>query len=90
MASTQQTPSAPHDRGAPRAGMHYIGGEWVDSTGAGDIAVINSASGAVMGSVGAGSDIDVDRAVVAARAALAEWSGMSLAEGGSESSRRNG
>ena len=79
MASTQQTSSAAHDRRAPRAGMHYIGGEWVDSTGAGDIAVINSASGAVMGSVGAGSDIDVDRAVVAARAALPEWSGMSLA-----------
>jgi acyl-CoA reductase-like NAD-dependent aldehyde dehydrogenase len=59
--------------------MHYIGGEWVDSTGAGDIAVINSASGAVMGSVGAGSEIDVDRAVAAARAALPEWSGMSLA-----------
>ena len=79
MASTQQTSTAAHDRGAPRAGMHYIGGEWVDSTGAGDIAVINSASGAIMGSVGAGSDIDIDRAVAAARAALPGWSGMSLA-----------
>src|SRR5579862_4838829 len=78
MASTTQASSA-QDRRAPRAGMHYIGGEWVDSTGAGEIAVINPASGAVIGSVGAGSDIDIDRAVVAARAALSEWSGMSLA-----------
>jgi acyl-CoA reductase-like NAD-dependent aldehyde dehydrogenase len=72
MAQTQQS-SVVH------AGMHYIGGEWLDSTGAGSISVINSASEASMGSIPAGSDIDIDRAVGAARAALPAWSGMSLA-----------
>jgi acyl-CoA reductase-like NAD-dependent aldehyde dehydrogenase len=73
MAQTQQSSPPVH------AGMHYIGGEWLESTGAGSISVINSASESVMGSIPAGSEIDIDRAVSAARAALPVWSGMSLA-----------
>src|ERR1700682_10515 len=51
----------------------YIGGEWVDPTGAGTIEVVNPTTEAVIGSVPSGTVEDADRAVAAARAAFDNW-----------------
>ncbi|HZJ28047.1 MAG TPA: aldehyde dehydrogenase family protein [Acidimicrobiia bacterium] len=51
----------------------YIDGAWVPSTGAGTIDVINAATEQVMGRIPEGSTEDVDRAVAAAKTALATW-----------------
>ena len=58
----------------------FIGGEWVSSSGAGSIDVIESATEEVMGRIPAGTAEDVDRAVAAARAAFESWSQTSPLE----------
>lgn len=60
----------------------YIGGEWVNPAGTNRIEVINPATEQPIGSTPEGSVADIDRAVVAARAALTtgEWAGMAAAE----------
>ena len=58
----------------------YIGGEWVRSTGSGVLEVINSTTEQVMGSIPEGTVEDVEKAVVAARAAFEGWSQTSLQE----------
>jgi aldehyde dehydrogenase (NAD+) len=52
----------------------YIGGEWVDPTGAATIEVINPTTEQVVGSVPSGTAEDADRAVAAARAGFENWS----------------
>jgi aldehyde dehydrogenase (NAD+) len=52
----------------------YIGGEWVHSSGAGSLEVVNSSTEVVIGSIPAGTPEDVDRAVAAAREAFESWS----------------
>jgi aldehyde dehydrogenase (NAD+) len=59
---------------------HYIGGEWVASTAAETIDVVNPSTEAVIGRAPAGTAEDVDRAVAAARAAFSEWSMTSAEE----------
>ena len=51
----------------------YIGGEWVDPDGTERIEVINAATEAVMGSIPAGTVLDANRGVDAARAAFDDW-----------------
>ena len=51
----------------------YVGGEWVASTGAGTIEVVNAATEEVMATVPEGTADDVDRAVAAARVAFSGW-----------------
>ncbi len=58
----------------------YIGGKWVPSSGSGSIAVIDSTSEEVMGTVPEGTPADADAAVGAARAASAEWSATPVDE----------
>ena len=53
---------------------HYIGGEWVPSTGDGAIDVVSPSTEAVVGRVPAGGAADVDRAASAAAGAFGEWS----------------
>lgn len=52
----------------------YINGEWVKPAGAGTIEVINSTTEEVMGRIPEGTVEDVNRAVIAARAAFESWS----------------
>jgi acyl-CoA reductase-like NAD-dependent aldehyde dehydrogenase len=58
----------------------YIGGEWVDPSGAEKIDVVNPATEEVIGHVPSGTADDVDRAVAAARAAFESWSQTSREE----------
>jgi acyl-CoA reductase-like NAD-dependent aldehyde dehydrogenase len=58
----------------------YINGAWVSSSGGGHLDVIDSTNEAVMGSIPSGSSEDVDRAVTAARGALAVWSAIPAEE----------
>jgi aldehyde dehydrogenase (NAD+) len=58
----------------------YIDGAWVPSTGTATIAVIDSTTEAVMGTVPEGTADDVDRAVAAAKAAFPAWSALSVGE----------
>jgi acyl-CoA reductase-like NAD-dependent aldehyde dehydrogenase len=51
----------------------FIGGEWVEPSGADPIEVVNPTSEEVMGSVPGCSPVDVDRAVAAARDAFESW-----------------
>ncbi|MFG1924493.1 aldehyde dehydrogenase family protein [Cryptosporangium sp. NPDC048952] len=51
----------------------YIGGQWVDPAGPATIDVVNPATEQVSGRVAAGSSVDVDRAVAAARGAFPTW-----------------
>ena len=51
----------------------YIGGEWIDPAAPNTIDVVNPATGAVCGRVSAGSAVDVDRAVTAAKTAFKTW-----------------
>jgi len=58
----------------------YIDGAWVPSAGKGTIDVVNAATEEVMGRIPQGTPADVDRAVSAANAALAEWSAKPVDE----------
>ena len=58
----------------------YIGGAWVASTGTDAIDVINASTEEVMGRVPDGTPADVDRAVLAARAAFEPWAATSPAD----------
>lgn len=58
----------------------FIGGQWVSPTAKETIDVHNAATGAVMGSVPAGTEKDIDSAVAAARAALEGWSATPAAQ----------
>ena len=51
----------------------YIDGAWVDPDGTERIDVLNATTEAVMGHVPAGTAVDADRAVIAARAAFDSW-----------------
>ncbi len=52
----------------------FVGGRWVPSTGSGSIAVIDSTSEEVIGTVPEGTVEDIDRAVTAASEAFPAWS----------------
>ncbi len=60
----------------------FIGGEWVEPSGATTIDVVSAATEEVIGRVPDGTDADVDRAVAAARKAFDEgpWPRMTPAE----------
>jgi len=58
----------------------YINGSWVASRGRESIAVTDSNTGTVMGSVPRGTAADVDAAVAAAAAAFEDWSMTTVAE----------
>jgi aldehyde dehydrogenase (NAD+) len=58
----------------------FIDGAWVASSGTETIEVINAATEQVMGTIPKGTPADVDRAVAAAKAALAEWSAKPVDE----------
>src|SRR3954463_3629280 len=80
MATTTTEPLAGHDADPIVRDKLYIGGEWVEPAGSDTLAVIDSTTEKAMGSVPAGTRADVDRAVEAARAALAVWSQVPLDE----------
>src|SRR5690349_4382113 len=52
----------------------FIGGEWVEPSGADPIEVVNSTTEEVMGSIPGCTPVDVDSAVSAARDAFESWS----------------
>ncbi len=52
----------------------FIGGAWVPATGRAPIPVVNPATEEPMGSVPAGTEVDIDAAVAAAKDAFATWS----------------
>jgi aldehyde dehydrogenase (NAD+) len=58
----------------------FLDGQWVPATGRAPIAVVNPATEEQVASVPAGSEQDVDRAVVAARAAFQGWAATAPAE----------
>lgn len=58
----------------------FIGGEWVEPSGAEPIEVVNPTTEEVMGTVPGCSPEDADRAVVAAREAFESWSQTSREE----------
>jgi aldehyde dehydrogenase (NAD+) len=58
----------------------YIGGDWVPSTGSESIAVVDSTTEEVIGSVPEGTIEDIDRAVAAAREAFPGWSATPVEE----------
>lgn len=58
----------------------YLNGEWVQPSGSGTLEVINSTTEEVMGRIPEGTSEDIDRAVVAARAAFDSWSATPAAE----------
>jgi betaine-aldehyde dehydrogenase len=58
----------------------YIGGTWMPATGEGRFDVINPATGDVIGTVPAGREEDVDRAVGAARKAFEGWASTPVEE----------
>jgi aldehyde dehydrogenase (NAD+)/betaine-aldehyde dehydrogenase len=58
----------------------YIGGEWSEPAGTGQIEVTDGTTEEVMGRVPEGTPEDADRAVAAARAAFPAWSATSLGD----------
>jgi aldehyde dehydrogenase (NAD+) len=52
----------------------FIGGEWVEGSGAEPLEVVNPTTEEVMGTIPGCSPVDVDRAVEAARGAFDSWS----------------
>nr|MDT0665128.1 aldehyde dehydrogenase family protein [Micromonospora sp. DSM 115978] len=58
----------------------YIGGQWVDPAELNILEVVNPATEEVAGKVALGSAADVDKAVLAARAAFPSWSSTSVQE----------
>ena len=68
-------------------GKMLIGGDWVDASEGGTIAIDNPGNHAVIGSVPRGTADDVDRAVHAARAAFGPWRRLAPRERGKLLSR---
>lgn len=60
--------------------QHFINGEWVNSTGATIIDVINPATEEAFGQISDGTKADVNKAVAAARAAFPAFSATSVEE----------
>src|SRR5579859_1361099 len=60
----------------------YLNGEWVTSSSAAEIAVLDPTTAEAIGSVPAGSGADASLGVAAARAAFADWSQRPPAERG--------
>ncbi|HEX5593030.1 MAG TPA: aldehyde dehydrogenase family protein [Solirubrobacterales bacterium] len=60
----------------------FIGGEWVEPSGADPIEVVNSTTEEAMGTIPGCTPVDVDRAVEAARDAFESWSQTSREERG--------
>lgn len=58
----------------------YINGEWVDSSGGDRISVDDPATQEVLAEAPAGTDVDINRAVAAAKAAFDEWRWISANE----------
>ena len=58
----------------------YIDGDWVEPVGAGRLEVIDSTTEAVFATVPEGAPADIDRAVVAAKAAFPAWAEQAPAE----------
>src|SRR5438105_4294521 len=58
----------------------YIGGQWVDPSGAGTIEVTNPTTEETMGTIPEGTAADAERAVAAARQAFDGWSRTDPAE----------
>ena len=71
---TDQTAEAP--TWAAKCGSHFIGGQWREPVSSDVIEVINAVTEEVMGTVPAGTAVDVDFAVEAARAALPGWKAL--------------
>ncbi|MEU6232690.1 aldehyde dehydrogenase family protein [Kitasatospora sp. NPDC047058] len=55
---------------------HFIGGEFVDSSGSEALKTVNPATEQVLAEFAQGTDEDVERAVAAARKAFADWSAL--------------
>ncbi|KJS55773.1 betaine-aldehyde dehydrogenase [Streptomyces rubellomurinus subsp. indigoferus] len=55
---------------------HFIGGEFVDSSGSEALKTVNPATEQVLAEFAQGTDEDVDRAVAAARKAFVDWSAL--------------
>ncbi|KJY39387.1 betaine-aldehyde dehydrogenase [Streptomyces sp. NRRL S-495] len=55
---------------------HFIGGQFVDSSGGEALKTVNPATEQVLAEFARGTAEDVDRAVAAARAAFADWSAL--------------
>jgi aldehyde dehydrogenase (NAD+) len=60
----------------------FIGGQWVDAVAGGEVEVLDPHDGSLITRVAEAREEDVDRAVVAARAALPAWAAMAAAERG--------
>lgn len=61
----------------------FVGGEWVEARGKETIPVVSPVDGEIFGVIARGSEIDVDRAVQAARRALdGDWGRLSATERG--------
>ena len=62
--------------------VHFIGGEWVDSTSEERIEVLNPATEEIIGTIPAGTTDDVDQAVAAARKAheMGQWRRMPVSD----------
>ncbi len=58
----------------------YINGQWVEPAGKGTIDVINPANEQVAGTIPEGTPEDINRAVIAARAAFETWSQTTVEE----------
>ena len=58
----------------------FIGGEWVEPSGADPIEVVNSTTEETMATIPGCTPVEVDRAVEAARGAFEEWSRTPRAE----------
>src|SRR5690606_34088295 len=72
-----------HDRTQPERPYYdrlYIGGEWVPPADGGHIAVENPATETTVAHVAEATPADIDRAVLAARAAFPAWSALTRAE----------
>ena len=65
-----------------RLTKNFVGGKWVESRATSTIPVVNPATEEVIAEVAGGSHEDADRAVAAAREAVAEWSTTSPTERG--------
>lgn len=64
-------------------GRHFIQGEWVAAAAGETLPVIDPSTGAAFGEIARGTAADIDRAVTAARAALAgPWGRMTAADRG--------
>ncbi|MGE0732892.1 MAG: aldehyde dehydrogenase family protein [Acidimicrobiia bacterium] len=66
--------------GYPNARRFYIDGAWVEPSSTDTIGVVNPATEAVIETIAAGNDEDVDRAVAAAKAAFPAFAATPVAE----------